>query len=56
LFETVKDLSENINSYYIYEDRAAGIQRGQEAVGNAEEIKTQTSAQVAAETSDSNNP
>ena len=56
LFETVKDLSENINSYYIYENRKAGIQRGQEAVGNAEDIKTQTSKQVAAEASDTNSP
>jgi len=49
LFETVKSLSENLNSFYVYENRAAGLKRGAEAAEDAHEIEEQASAQVEAE-------
>ena len=49
LFETVKSLSENLNSFYIYENRAAGLKRGTEAAEDAHEIEVQAKAQVTKE-------
>jgi len=48
LFETVKELSENLNLFYIEENRNAALKRGEKAINNAQDIETQASAQVEA--------
>ena len=51
LFETVKDLSDNLNMFFTYENRPHGLARGAKAVKNAESIQKQASAQVESEKS-----
>jgi hypothetical protein len=39
LFQSVSDLSKNINSYFIEKKRSSAIQKGNEAIKNADEIE-----------------
>jgi hypothetical protein len=46
LFEAVQDLSQNVNAYFISKKRGPAIQKGNEAIANAQTIETEMSEQT----------
>jgi hypothetical protein len=46
LFEAVQDLSQNVNAYFISKKRGPAIEKGNEAITNAQTIETEMSEQT----------
>ena len=52
LFQATAELSKNINAYFSTTERGEAIDKGNDAVGNAETIEKEMTAQTAATTTD----
>ena len=46
LFEAVQDLSQNVNAYFISKERGSAIQKGNQAIANAQTIETEMTSQT----------